>query len=374
MENNFLTVRGIRKKFGNTEVLKGIDLSLSKGDVLAIIGSSGSGKTTLLRCLNFLETPDEGTISVGGELLLDASDKHTLSEEQIRRNRLHFGLVFQSFNLFPQYTVLQNLMLAPSLALKDEVKAIRKEKGRHAAHTYKVEQHAAIREKAQALLARVGLAEKANAYPCQLSGGQQQRVAIARALCMSPDILCFDEPTSALDPELTGEVLAVIRGLKSSDSTMIVVTHEMEFARSVADRVIFMANGVKGGGGLVEAEDIGGHTQGAGDGHALLLAARKLAGVGVGLLGKSHASQQSFGLFLDGGLLLHLKGMGGVSALLLADGLDLVLEGEGGGQHEILQDRILGEQVEGLEDQAETQAVAADLCVRHGVLVGGIQK
>ena len=244
MENNLLTVRNIRKKFGYTEVLKGIDLTLNTGDVLAIIGSSGSGKTTLLRCLNFLETPDEGTISVGGELLLDAADKHTLSDARIRRNRLHFGLVFQSFNLFPQYTVLQNLMLAPTLALKDELKAIRKEKGRHAARAFKAEQHAAIKEKAEALLDRVGLADKKNAYPCQLSGGQQQRVAIARALCMSPDILCFDEPTSALDPELTGEVLAVIRGLKSSDSTMIVVTHEMEFARSVADKVIFMANGV----------------------------------------------------------------------------------------------------------------------------------
>ena len=244
MENNLLTVRNIRKKFGYTEVLKGIDLTLNKGDVLAIIGSSGSGKTTLLRCLNFLETPDEGTISVGGELLLDAADKHTLSDARIRRNRLHFGLVFQSFNLFPQYTVLQNLMLAPTLALKDELKAIRKEKGRHAARAFKAEQNAAIKEKAEALLDRVGLADKKNAYPCQLSGGQQQRVAIARALCMSPDILCFDEPTSALDPELTGEVLAVIRGLKSSDSTMIVVTHEMEFARSVADKVIFMANGV----------------------------------------------------------------------------------------------------------------------------------
>ena len=244
MENNFLSVKGIRKSFGNTEVLKGIDLSLNRGDVLAIIGSSGSGKTTLLRCLNFLETPDEGTISVGNELLLDASDKHTLSDKQIRRNRLRFGLVFQSFNLFPQYTVLKNLMLAPTLALKDELKTIRKEQGRAAARRLKGERVAEIREKAEALLARVGLSDKKDAYPCQLSGGQQQRVAIARALCMSPDILCFDEPTSALDPELTGEVLSVIRGLKSSDSTMIVVTHEMEFARSVADRVIFMANGV----------------------------------------------------------------------------------------------------------------------------------
>ena len=244
MGNNFLSVKNIRKNFGNTEVLKGIELSLNKGDVLAIIGSSGSGKTTLLRCLNFLETPDEGTISVGGELLLDASDKRTLSDSQIRRNRLHFGLVFQSFNLFPQYTVLKNLMLAPTLAVKDDVKSIRKSQGAAAAKKYKAEQIAAIREKAEALLARVGLADKKDSYPCQLSGGQQQRVAIARALCMSPDILCFDEPTSALDPELTGEVLSVIRGLKSSDSTMIVVTHEMEFARSVADRVIFMANGV----------------------------------------------------------------------------------------------------------------------------------
>ena len=244
MENNFLSVRGIRKSFGNTEVLKGIDLSLNKGDVLAIIGSSGSGKTTLLRCLNFLETPDEGCITVGGELLLDAADKHTLSDAQIRRNRLRFGLVFQSFNLFPQYTVLKNLMLAPTLALKDDIKAIRKAQGRKAARAYKSEQVEAIRARAEALLARVGLSDKKDAYPCQLSGGQQQRVAIARALCMSPDILCFDEPTSALDPELTGEVLSVIRGLKSTDSTMIVVTHEMEFARSVADRVIFMANGV----------------------------------------------------------------------------------------------------------------------------------
>lgn len=244
MESNFLSVRGLRKKFGSTEVLKGIDLSLARGEVLAIIGSSGSGKTTLLRCLNFLELPDKGSISVEGKLLLNAQDKHTLKDAQIRYNRLHFGLVFQSFNLFPQYTVLQNLTLAPSLALPQVLKLIRRQKGSAAAHLYKTEQQAAIRERAETLLARVGLSDKRDAYPCQLSGGQQQRVAIARALCMSPDILCFDEPTSALDPELTGEVLSVIRGLKSSDSTMIVVTHEMEFARSVADRVIFMANGV----------------------------------------------------------------------------------------------------------------------------------
>ena len=243
-QQNYLSVKGIRKTFGNTEVLRGIDLSLNRGDVLAIIGSSGSGKTTLLRCLNFLETPDEGIISVGGKTLLDASDHTTMSDAQIRRNRLHFGLVFQSFNLFPQYSVLQNITLAPTLALGEEQKRIRRAEGALAAQKWHKERVAEIGERAKALLARVGLAEKASSYPCQLSGGQQQRVAIARALCMSPDILCFDEPTSALDPELTGEVLSVIRGLKSHDSTMIVVTHEMEFARSVADRVIFMANGI----------------------------------------------------------------------------------------------------------------------------------
>ena len=243
-QQNYLSVKGIRKSFGNTEVLRGIDLSLNRGDVLAIIGSSGSGKTTLLRCLNFLERPDEGIITVGGKTLLDAADHTTMSEAQIRRNRLHFGLVFQSFNLFPQYTVLQNITLAPTLALGEEQKRIRRAEGALAAQKWHKERVAEIGERAKALLARVGLAEKASSYPCQLSGGQQQRVAIARALCMSPDILCFDEPTSALDPELTGEVLSVIRGLKSHDSTMIVVTHEMEFARSVADRVIFMANGI----------------------------------------------------------------------------------------------------------------------------------
>ncbi len=215
-----LEVKNIKKGFGSTDVLKGVSFSLEKGQVLAIIGSSGSGKTTLLRCLNFLETPDEGEIFVDGKLLNGGQ----LTDEQIRQNRLHFGLVFQNFNLFPQYTVLENITLAPKLLKKDEP--------------------AAIREKALKLLDQVGLLQKQDSYPYQLSGGQQQRVAIARALALSPQVLCFDEPTSALDPELTGEVLRVIRGLKDKDNTMIVVTHEMDFARSVADVVIYMADGV----------------------------------------------------------------------------------------------------------------------------------
>ena len=213
-----LEVRNIRKKFGRTEVLRGISFSLEEGQVLVIIGSSGGGKSTLLRCLNFLEKPDEGEILIHGEPL--RSD----SEEQLRQNRLHFGLVFQSFNLFPQYTVLQNIQLAPTLlkwGSKEEIRA-----------------------KADALLEQVGLTSKRDAYPYQLSGGQQQRVAIARALAMNPEILCFDEPTSALDPELTGEVLRVIRDLKTGGNTMVVVTHEMDFARQVADRVMFVADGV----------------------------------------------------------------------------------------------------------------------------------
>ena len=215
-----LEVNNIKKSFGATQVLKGVDFSLEQGQVLAIIGSSGSGKTTLLRCLNFLETPDEGEIRVNGKLLTGEN----LSEDQIRQNRLHFGLVFQNFNLFPQYTVLENVTLAPSLMKQASPQE--------------------IKEKALKLLDQVGLLQKKDAYPYQLSGGQQQRVAIARALALSPQVLCFDEPTSALDPELTGEVLRVIRGLKSKENTMIVVTHEMEFARSVADVVIYMADGI----------------------------------------------------------------------------------------------------------------------------------
>ena len=238
----FLEVKNLQKRFGNTEVLKGIDFSLEKGDVLVIIGSSGSGKTTLLRCLNFLETPSGGSIAVDGQTLLDANDADTLSDKEIRKTRLHFGLVFQQFNLFPQYKVMDNLTLAPKLALHEQVKAAKKA-GQNA-KAFKQAQEQALEQNAKSLLERVGLADKADAYPCQLSGGQQQRVAIARALAMSPDILCFDEPTSALDPELTGEVLNVIRSLKTGNSTMIVVTHEMEFARHVADQVLFMADGV----------------------------------------------------------------------------------------------------------------------------------
>ena len=215
-----LEVRNIKKNFGAVEVLKGVSFSLEQGQVLAIIGSSGSGKTTLLRCLNFLETPDQGEILVDGKQLTGAH----LTEEQIRENRLHFGLVFQNFNLFPQYTVLENITLAPTLLKQSSPQQ--------------------IRDKALMLLEKVGLTQKKDAYPYQLSGGQQQRVAIARALALSPQVLCFDEPTSALDPELTGEVLRVIRGLKDKDNTMIVVTHEMDFARSVADVIIYMADGV----------------------------------------------------------------------------------------------------------------------------------
>ena len=237
---SLLNVENIRKSYGKTEVLKDISFSLKKGEVLAIIGSSGSGKTTLLRCLNFLETPSNGKISVKDKVLFDSNDSSAKSDSEIRKRRLHFGLVFQSFNLFPQYTVIENIMLAPKLAAKEQIKQTGEYMG---AKSYK-EALEIIKSNAKSLLERVGLSEKSESYPCNLSGGQQQRVAIARALALNPDVLCFDEPTSALDPELTGEVLNVIRSLKTSDSTMIVVTHEIEFARDVADKIIFMADGV----------------------------------------------------------------------------------------------------------------------------------
>ena len=224
-----LNVEHIEKHFGDTPVLKDISFSLEEGQALSIIGSSGSGKTTLLRCLNFLETPDQGVISVRGKTLFDAADPATRRETDIRKKRLHFGLVFQSFNLFPQYTARENVVLARKLMAKTEKTG---------------ESEAVILEEGKALLEKMGLADRMENYPHQLSGGQQQRVAIARALAMKPDILCFDEPTSALDPELTGEVLKVIRGLAQQHTTMIIVTHEMAFARDVADQVIFMDGGV----------------------------------------------------------------------------------------------------------------------------------
>ena len=230
---SMLEVQHIGKSFGATEVLKDISFSLEQGQALAIIGSSGSGKTTLLRCLNFLETPDQGRILVEGKTIFDAADHATLKDSEIRKKRLHFGLVFQSFNLFPQYTALENVTLAGKLLAKE----------REDFKANKKQIFAEIEEHGHELLAQMGLSDRAGHYPHQLSGGQQQRVAIARALALKPDILCFDEPTSALDPELTGEVLKVIRGLAEQKTTMVIVTHEMAFARDVANRVIFMDAG-----------------------------------------------------------------------------------------------------------------------------------
>jgi polar amino acid transport system ATP-binding protein len=217
-------VKNIKKSFGKTEVLKNVSFEIEQGEVLCILGSSGSGKTTLLRCINFLEIPDDGQFILNNDLLFDAADKRARTDEEIRQNRLHFGLVFQQFNLFPQYNVLENVTLAPTLLKKGTVEE--------------------IEQNARNIIDSVGLSDRIEHYPCQLSGGQQQRVAIARALALKPDILCFDEPTSALDPELTGEVLKVIKELKTKNTTMIVVTHEIEFAKEVADKVIFMADGV----------------------------------------------------------------------------------------------------------------------------------
>ncbi len=228
-----LEIQNLSKSFGSSHILKNINLSVDEGDVIAIIGSSGNGKTTLLRCLNFLEIPEEGKITVGGDVLFDASQNVDEKGRPVkvktipRTNRLRLGMVFQNFNLFPQYTALENVTLAMKTLQKDGLKSFPE----------------GVDNIAVQILTRVGLADKLDHYPCQLSGGQQQRVAIARALALSPDILCFDEPTSALDPELTGEVLAVIRKLASEHMTMIIVTHEMNFARDAATRIVFMDDG-----------------------------------------------------------------------------------------------------------------------------------
>ncbi len=229
-----LEVENLQKNFDHTVVLKDVSFSLDKGNTLAIIGSSGSGKTTLLRCLNFLETPDGGRILVNGTSLFDAASGETIKDAELRKKRLHFGMVFQSFNLFPQYTALENVTLAGKLLAQERPDFKQNKKAIYAE----------IEEQGMALLEQMGLSDRTAHYPHQLSGGQQQRVAIARALALNPDILCFDEPTSALDPELTGEVLKVIRGLAEQKTTMIIVTHEMAFARDVSDQIIFMDDGV----------------------------------------------------------------------------------------------------------------------------------
>lgn len=231
---SILRIENIHKSFGKTKVLKGVTFEMNEGDVIAILGSSGSGKTTLLRCVNFLEKADIGRIYVNNQLLFDAQSKEKLTAKQQRENQLNFGLVFQSFNLFPQYNVLENVTLAPKLLAKE-----RKDFKKNKEQIY-----AEIEKNAKEILDRVGLSEKLSNYPCELSGGQQQRVSIARALVQNPKVLFFDEPTSALDPELTGEILKVIRDLASKRTTMIIVTHEIEFAKNVADRIIFMDDGI----------------------------------------------------------------------------------------------------------------------------------
>ncbi len=239
-----LEVKNINKSFGKTEVLKGVSFSLEEGQVLSIIGSSGSGKTTLLRCINFLETADSGKITVDGDVLFDSESTEKLTAKQKRDKQLSIGLVFQQFNLFPQYNVLDNVTLAVKLRAKERPDFKKNKK----------QIYTEIEEKALKLLADMGLSEKIHNYPCELSGGQQQRVSIARAMALEPKILFFDEPTSALDPELTGEILKVIRELAETNMTMVIVTHEMNFAKEVSDYIVFMDKGVIAEEG--KAEDI----------------------------------------------------------------------------------------------------------------------
>lgn len=229
-----LEVKNIKKSFGKTEVLKDVSFSMKKGEVVSIIGSSGSGKTTLLRCINFLEKADCGQVVLNGDIIFDGKEHKKISSEEIRKKQLNFGFVFQSFNLFPQYSAIENVTLAPKLLAKE----------RDDFNSNKAQIYAEIEENAKRLLNSAGLSDKYDSYPCQLSGGQQQRVAICRALALNPEIMLFDEPTSALDPEITNEVLKVIRSLADNDMTMIIVTHEMQFARNISDRIIFMDGGV----------------------------------------------------------------------------------------------------------------------------------
>ncbi len=251
----FLELKGINKSFGAVNVLNDVSFSLEKGEVVSIIGSSGSGKTTLLRCINFLEYADKGSFTLDGEIMFDGSTENMKDIEK-REKRLNIGLVFQSFNLFPHYSILKNITLAPEMLIKESIKNKGKKGNNEKIYKSIIKYYFddktvsendikfVVENKAIELLKKVGLENKANDYPYQLSGGQQQRAAIARALALNPSLLCFDEPTSALDPELTGEVLRVIRSLKDDDRTMIIVTHEMGFAKNVSDKIVFMADGV----------------------------------------------------------------------------------------------------------------------------------
>lgn len=229
-----LEVKNINKSFGKNAVLKGIDFSMNEGEVISVIGSSGSGKTTLLRCIGFLEKADDGMITVDGNVIYDATNKKKVSAKDLRKMQTNFGFVFQQFNLFPQYNVMENVTLAPRLLAKE----------RPDFRENKKEIYKEIEENAKKLLIRAGLEDKFESYPCELSGGQQQRVAIVRALALNPKIMLFDEPTSALDPEITNEVLKVIKSLAEDNMTMIIVTHEMAFAKNVSDRIIFMDSGI----------------------------------------------------------------------------------------------------------------------------------
>jgi len=231
---NILEIKNLCKNFGKTKVLKGVNFSMQEGEVVSIIGASGSGKTTLLRCINFLEKATYGQVLLDGKVLYDGDTNKDLSGKELRKRQLNFGLVFQDFNLFPQYNVIDNVMLAPKLLAKERPDFKQNKK----------EIYAEIEANARQLLERVGLSDKLQNYPCELSGGQKQRVSIARALALKPRILFFDEPTSALDPELTGEILKVIRKLASEHVTMVIVTHEINFAQGVSDKIIFMADGV----------------------------------------------------------------------------------------------------------------------------------
>lgn len=240
----YLKIENFKKSFGLTEALKGVSFDLNKGEVLSIIGSSGCGKTTLLRCINFLETPDKGKMTLDGVVLTDEPCSEKCSEEALRQKRLNFGLVFQSFNLFPQYTIYENITLASKIKLKSEYKAKKKVEKSAAKESFFSLALKQIEEKAEKIIKQVGLEDRKDMYPCVLSGGQQQRVAIARALMLSPKVLCFDEPTSALDPRLSDEIVKLIRRLKDEGRTILVVTHDMNFAKKVSDKVFFMSEGV----------------------------------------------------------------------------------------------------------------------------------